>query len=185
MVLTEEQRNKARARYKRWSERNKEKLRAIRREYHEKNKDRINSRKREYMKTYNHSSAAKKSRKMYSNSIKGKIARKKRWKKYQQSPKWKSYKKSYSHSYWKTARGKAIKAKENGRRRAITKETDISSSWLLQLSKNTMNCVVCLKPLGNDRHLDHIKPLVVGGTHTMNNVRYIHTLCNLKRPHKG
>jgi 5-methylcytosine-specific restriction endonuclease McrA len=37
----------------------------------------------------------------------------------------------------------------------------------------------------NSKHLDHIIPVVMGGTHTMGNVRIICRTCNLSRPKDG
>jgi hypothetical protein len=35
------------------------------------------------------------------------------------------------------------------------------------------------------KELDHILPLSMGGTHTIDNVRIICRLCNIRRPHAG
>ena len=66
-------------------------------------------------------------------------------------------------------------------------ETDITPEFLQSLWDSTNICEECggvmedhcQYPLG--RHLDHIKPLHAGGTHTQNNVRYIHAICNIHR----
>ena len=77
------------------------------------------------------------------------------------------------------------------KRRAACSITDIDSAFLDKLRKNTIFCVICNKKLENHskypdgKHLDHITPLNVGGTHTKNNVRYICALCNCKRPRDG
>lgn len=33
--------------------------------------------------------------------------------------------------------------------------------------------------------LDHIKPLCIGGLHMKDNVRYVHGICNKRRPRDG
>jgi len=72
------------------------------------------------------------------------------------------------------------------------KKTDITSVWLKDLYDKTEMCELCgtqmidsFLNLSNSRHLDHIKPLCCGGTHTMDNVRYICKKCNLTRPKDG
>ena len=94
---------------------------------------------------------------------------------------------TYSKQYRQTAKYKASHNNVNARRKAQQKFTDITTDWLLALSKNTTTCEVCSLPLGEDRHLDHIIPLnpKAGGTHMKDNVRYIHALCNLRRPDDG
>lgn len=77
---------------------------------------------------------------------------------------------------------------QNSRRRTMYRETDITAEWLLELRRNTSNCLLCEKDFdkkyGEPRYpsLDHILPLFLGGTHTKDNVRYICITCNKKRP---
>lgn len=87
--------------------------------------------------------------------------------------------------------GKAVKNNYKHRRRAKEKITDITNIWLGDLKKNSDFCLLCnckmnvIKYHPQSKHLDHIIPLNIGGTHTMDNVRYICRKCNLSRPKDG
>jgi 5-methylcytosine-specific restriction endonuclease McrA len=69
--------------------------------------------------------------------------------------------------------------------------SDITPEQELAMRKRTRKCSLCAvymtnKPgLPNSKHLDHILPLILGGTHTHGNVRIICRSCNLKRPKDG
>lgn len=66
-------------------------------------------------------------------------------------------------------------------RNAALKDTDIPKGWLQQLREQTTHCEVCGEPLSGSVHLDHKVPLLEGGKHYMDNVRYVHAKCNLSR----
>lgn len=95
--------------------------------------------------------------------------------------------------YRKTKIGKAIDKNKQHKRRSSCKITDITSKWLVELKENTIYCSLCGDEMNENlnnpkqKHLDHIIPLnsKCGGTHTMNNVRYICSDCNLRRPKDG
>ena len=87
--------------------------------------------------------------------------------------------------YKKSLRGKLSLIHSGNKRRSREKESDFDSSWLLELYEKTKICSICNQALSESRHLDHIKPLCLGGTHTMDNVRYVHPVCNLRRPRDG
>lgn len=97
----------------------------------------------------------------------------------------KVYNAEYAKSYTKTCKWKIISANNMAKRRAAMKETDIDTAFLLELWDQTTHCVLCHQPLGLDRHLDHIVPLIVGGKHLRGNVRYVHPSCNCSRPKDG
>ena len=40
-------------------------------------------------------------------------------------------------------------------------------------------CTCCLKPLGDDYHIDHIIPVAKGGPNTDDNVQLLHSRCNI------
>lgn len=42
-------------------------------------------------------------------------------------------------------------------------------------------CACCNQPLGNDFHLDHIMPLVLGGKNTDDNIQLLRATCNLQK----
>lgn len=85
---------------------------------------------------------------------------------------------------------------ENARRRhrdhiRYTAVSDITPEQELAMRHKTRKCPLCRvfmtgKPgRPNSKHLDHIVPLGIGGTHTHGNVRIICATCNLKRPKDG
>lgn len=74
--------------------------------------------------------------------------------------------------------------------RALEKYTDITIDFLLQLKRQTQKCKLCncvlTESIGDQqRHLDHIIPLFIGGKHIASNVRYVCRKCNLTRPKDG
>ena len=42
-------------------------------------------------------------------------------------------------------------------------------------------CPCCKQPLGDDYHLDHIKPLALGGSNTDDNMQLLRATCNLQK----
>lgn len=46
-------------------------------------------------------------------------------------------------------------------------------------------CPLCLHSLDREEaHLDHIKPISKGGSHTQDNVQFVHPICNIKKGNK-
>lgn len=98
----------------------------------------------------------------------------------------------YNKEYRKTDKYKFLDKNKRHRRRAITKITDISEQWLNNLFNKTSHCELCNIELvdngniyPNGKHLDHILPLIAGGEHKKNNVRFICFKCNVSRPKDG
>lgn len=79
----------------------------------------------------------------------------------------------------------------NNLRRAMVKISDIAPAEETEMRRKARKCPLCgvfmtgrpRKP--NSKHLDHIVPLNVGGTHTRGNLRIICASCNLRRPKDG
>jgi hypothetical protein len=77
------------------------------------------------------------------------------------------------------------------KRRAVYKKSDITSNYLKALWEDTTHCILCGKQMNDNskypdgKELDHIIPLCINGTHTINNVRYICSKCNRTRPRDG
>lgn len=79
------------------------------------------------------------------------------------------------------------------KRRAIKKETDITINFLVELKEQTEICSICNKKMldtsipyhPDQKQLDHIIPLSIGGKHIKENVRYVCGSCNNHRPRKG
>jgi 5-methylcytosine-specific restriction endonuclease McrA len=69
--------------------------------------------------------------------------------------------------------------------------SDIRPERELSMRREARDCPLCgvlmtaepRKP--NSKHLDHIVPIGIGGTHTLGNVRIICADCNLRRPKDG
>lgn len=76
-------------------------------------------------------------------------------------------------------------------RRQIERLTDITIEQEELLRSRARKCRICdvymtSKPgKPNSKHLDHIVPINVGGTHTHGNIRIICRDCNLSRPKDG
>lgn len=88
--------------------------------------------------------------------------------------------------YRKTPQGKLVHLNSSAKRRARIKDTDIDKDFLFKLANDTNFCEICETSLNsNNRHLDHILPLNIGGLHVKSNVRYICNKCNLSRPKDG
>jgi len=70
-------------------------------------------------------------------------------------------------------------------------DTDINSTWLLNLKETTIRCPICGVKLieigrsGNQKQLDHIIPISKGGLHIRSNVRYICARCNNSRGNRS
>jgi hypothetical protein len=140
--------------------------------------ERVHSqRTREYYKRYNKSDRIKNYHREYQKTEEYK----KKVKEYRNSDRWKEIRKAYAAS----PVGRASIYNEKYRRKSRLKKTDITYKWLLDLRNNTFICDICKKKLFGPVHLDHIIPLNIGGKHLMNNVRYVHMSCNVRRPHDG
>jgi HNH endonuclease len=82
---------------------------------------------------------------------------------------------------------------KNYRRRNARRHHDITPTYEAKLRAKAKHCPMpgCGVRLTNDQYqptskeLDHIIPIVAGGTHTIGNVRIICRLCNQKRPTDG
>lgn len=90
-----------------------------------------------------------------------------------------------------TARRRARNSLKVSKRRTALRFTDITAEYERNLRANARTCPLCgirmtAEPgRPNSKQLDHIIPIVVGGTHTMGNVRIICRTCNLTRPKDG
>lgn len=100
----------------------------------------------------------------------------------------KSNKKTCSADCSDRYRAARLRNREHIRR---TSESDITPEQELAMRKRARKCPLCdvrlTSKLGqpNSKHLDHMLPLIMGGTHTHGNVRIICANCNLKRPKDG
>ena len=82
----------------------------------------------------------------------------------------------------KTSIGKVYQSNYMAMRKAAGK---VANDMLKNLWDNTVICQICQNDLGDDRHLDHVIPICIGGRHEIENLRYVHPKCNMKRPNNG
>ncbi len=89
------------------------------------------------------------------------------------------------------ARRRAKTRAKNHQRRMAGRTSDITAAYERRLRAKARRCPLCSvrltnRPdLPNSKHLDHIVPVVIGGTNTIGNVRIICRTCNLTRPKDG
>lgn len=78
---------------------------------------------------------------------------------------------------------------KNHKRRTRTRITDITTAEIRALLNSRTYCPLCRKKMTDHgphkKHIDHIVPIAIGGTHTHGNVRVICATCNLSRPYDG
>lgn len=77
-------------------------------------------------------------------------------------------------------------ARANHRRIQRTSAPSISYTTQQLEQRITMfnKCWICGRPLGDDTHLDHVKPLARGGWDTLANLRPTHAECNMRKGSK-
>ncbi len=71
--------------------------------------------------------------------------------------------------------------------RSASKGSDVTNIYLEKILNETKSCPKCGKemPTRTEKHIDHIKPVSVGGLHVKSNIRVICKKCNLSRPKNG
>jgi hypothetical protein len=157
-------------------EKNKEKIKEYRGEYsklyYEKNKEEIKGYMKKYSKIYKEKNKerlleyAKKYHEIYRQNNKEKIA-----------GYYKKYRKENKEYFINATHIRRARIKGNG-------ISDVTKNDLQRLLSETVYCVVCSNKMGK-KSVDHIKPLCMGGTHTLDNIRIICLSCNGKRPKDG
>lgn len=84
---------------------------------------------------------------------------------------------------WNAANPKAIRIhKQNRRARTLASGGQLSPNLhekLFDLQKG--KCPCCRLPLGDDYHLDHRVPLLLGGSNTDDNMQLLRAICNLQK----
>lgn len=84
----------------------------------------------------------------------------------------------------------AIRLKNRNRKnllRSLSKKSDVDNAYLKDLLAESIICPLCGKAYlsTTEKHVDHIKPIGVGGEHSRSNIRVICRRCNLTRPKDG
>ena len=83
-----------------------------------------------------------------------------------------------------TEKGKAYHSKMEGLRRIRKKTNGPVDNFYRDdvLDKWGMDCHICKTPIDIDNwHMEHVHPLAKGGSHTLENVKPSHPLCNLQK----
>lgn len=92
-------------------------------------------------------------------------------------------KKKATDAAWNAANPEAKRIRVQNRRarkkKAGGKLSSNLSAKLFKLQKG--KCPCCNQPLGNDFHLDHIMPLIRGGSNTDDNIQLLRAICNLQK----
>lgn len=87
-----------------------------------------------------------------------------------------------ANAVYRAANRDAYKVYEHNRRGRKEAGGNISPDLVPRLFKlQRGKCACCGTPLGVDYHMDHILPLVLGGSNTDNNIQLLRRLCNLKK----
>ena len=174
-----------------WVQNNAEKMRAYRNKYLAANKDVVAAKRREYKENnkekikkadalYRQNNAEKKriaTAVWYSkNKVTTKLARA-RWNEANKE------RKKELNTAWCNANPDAKRAHCQNRRARIAGDGGKLSTGLakklFELQKG--KCPCCAEPLGDDFHMDHKVPLVMGGTNTDDNIQLLRKLCNHKK----
>jgi len=80
---------------------------------------------------------------------------------------------------------------KRSKRRSVTMDSDITPQQEADMRRRARKCRICRTYMTskpghpNSKHLDHIIPIAIGGTHAHGNVRIICRTCNLARPKDG
>ena len=100
---------------------------------------------------------------------------------YREQPEVKEKRKLAEIKYRMSEHGKLARAHREHLRRQHCKDTDITLEWLTGLKEKTAICPYCGEWITDDMilHIEHIKPLSIGGKHVMDNVVFTCATCNL------
>lgn len=143
---------------------NKKEILLYQKEYYDKNKDYVKNRVKKY--ANKNKEKIKEYCKKYLINNREKIN--------------KHHRKYYSFGY-----GLAIKKNITSKRRAIKKDSTITSIEILKLQQNAKKCYWCGISLKNIKtHIDHYIPLSKGGEHTLSNLVISCPSCNLNKSSK-
>lgn len=154
---------KSKAATLRWHAQNKERLAAYNKEWSTRNKDKIGQRQRRYRAENKNGFKEKETARRHKNIDKLRITRREQYK-------------ANPHQRLSHNRNRIAKKKAGGRHSA----EDISNRRKWQKGK----CAYCKVKLGAKHHVDHIKPLALGGTNEPSNLQILCIPCNLKKQAK-
>ncbi len=86
-------------------------------------------------------------------------------------------------SVWKASNPDAVRRANHSRRFRKVSAVGVLSKGIYQtlFAKQRGLCACCGAKLGSNYHLDHIMPLVLGGTNEDSNVQLLHSRCNLQK----
>ena len=173
-----------------WRERNKAKLKEYHAEWREDNKERVKQYREEYYQEHKET-YYEQNKAWRANNVELMRSYRNTWK--ENNPE--AYKEAQRK--WEQEHPERNRVKE-GRRRARKRETQVEDFTEQQvLDAYGLTCHICQKEIdiaaprrtnkeGWERgmHLDHLTPLSKGGTHTLDNIRPAHGLCNVRKAAK-
>ena len=149
-----------------WREKNKEHLKVSKKEYVEKNRELVSRKKREY---YEKNKEKVKAQKKISVSKKP------------------DYYKELAKKWREKNHGKVIASNRNRKsmlRKAEGNHSNLDIANLLLKQRN--HCAGCFKKIkGNNYHVDHIQPLVLGGSNWPSNLQILCPYCNCSKGGKS
>jgi len=124
----------------------------------------------EYNRTYS---------KNYAKTPKGIITCARSIKKYQSSEKYKTT----SRLYWQNHKEALNRKTRNAKiKRKIIMDQFEPIDHIRVANRDQWTCYLCNKQIeGNDLSIDHVIPLSKGGSHTYENVKATHLICNLRK----
>ena len=84
---------------------------------------------------------------------------------------------------WCAANPEYVRIKKQNRRARKRENGGVLSKGLAEklFKLQRGKCACCGEPLGDDYHLDHITPLVLGGPNTDDNIQLLRSRCNLQK----
>ena len=95
------------------------------------------------------------------------------------------YRKKWLSANWEF--NKLSHVNRESKRRAAKRKTGgtvATIDWLVRLKEFNDFCAYCLNPLNGNYHMEHMKPLSRGGSHTIDNVVPACPTCNYKKSDK-
>lgn len=164
-----------------WTAKNADVLRAKAKRRREENPEK----KKEYMAKWLEKNREKMRRYLKTYSRKWRLANKQKMKEY--GEKWRAKnpgKVKEMHLHWLSRNPNSMRVHNQNRRALRIKNGGCLSRGLSErlfsLQKGRCACG-CAQPLGDDYHLDHILPLILGGTNTDDNMQLLRAKCNLEK----
>lgn len=182
---------KYRARAAKWREANPGKVRDSKSKWYSKNRDKCNARSAAWYLANREKIRLSEAEKYAANPEIAK-ARSTKWcaenkdKRMEYVARWREVNKDKAIAYnaaWRIANPELLRIyRQNRRARKLASGGKISKGIIEKLFKlQRGKCACCGEPLGDDYHLDHIMPLVLGGPNIDSNIQLLRSTCNQQK----